>query len=70
MQASGSTKRGIRTLAFYLFGGGFVAFAIGMLLDGPSGDRPGIYFGQAGIALFAIGIVALIVLFVISVSSQ
>ena len=42
-------------------GSGILAFAVGVLLGGPDGDTFGIYFGESGLILIAIGIAVLFV---------
>ena len=51
-------------------GSGVLAFAVGVLLGGPDGDTFGIYFGESGLILIAIGIAVLFVWFIISVATQ
>jgi hypothetical protein len=53
----------VKHLAFWLVGSGVLAFVIGALLGGPDGG-PGIYWGESGTILVAIGTGMLVVWFI------
>jgi hypothetical protein len=65
-----STERKVRHLVLWPMGSGILAFVVGVLLGGPDGNTTGIYFGESGLILIAIGTGVLVVWFIISVSSQ
>jgi hypothetical protein len=54
--------RKAKLVALWLTGVGVLAFVIGVLLDGPDGDRVGIYCGFSGLMLVAVGILTLFAL--------